>query len=103
MLRLAQLLVLHLQFDLVDAQFMDEPLYAGPGPLPSGPWLPGSALPSQTLFRPPAKTRGKRRFGFLGLGPLAPRLSDGHLDLGSFHGAKTNSLAHFSSSSGQRP
>jgi hypothetical protein len=40
MLRLAQLLVLHLQFDLVDAQFMDNPLYVGPGPLPSGPRLP---------------------------------------------------------------
>jgi hypothetical protein len=29
-LRVAQLLVLHLQFDLVDAQFMDEPLRVGP-------------------------------------------------------------------------
>jgi hypothetical protein len=98
MLRLAQLLVLHLQFDLVDAQFMDNPLYVGPGPLPSGPWPSAAALPSQTHFRPPAKTRGKQRFSSLGrgrptgLGPLAPLLSSWNLACGSIHSAKTNFL-----------
>jgi len=80
---------MHLQFDLVDVQFMDE--------LPRvGPWLPTSALLPQMLFRSLAERSGKRRFGFPGRGtpaglqPLAPLLSGWHLACAWFHGAKAN-------------